>query len=101
MEPDEFAALVRDVRQAQAALGHVNYERTPDESKNLVFRRSLFATRDIAAGEPFTFDNVRSIRPGQGLHTRHLEELIGKHAARRVERGTPLSWDDVAGRQPS
>jgi pseudaminic acid synthase len=101
MEPAEFAALVRDVRQAQAALGRVNYERTPDESKNLVFRRSLFVTRDIEAGEAFTLDNVRSVRPAHGLHTRHLEELIGKRAARRVERGTPLSWDDVEGSSKS
>jgi pseudaminic acid synthase len=95
MEPDEFAAMVRDIRQTEAALGAVNYARTADESKNLVFRRSLFVTATIEAGEPFTDANVRSIRPGHGLHPRHLDEVLGKRATRRIERGTPLSWDDV------
>ena len=96
MEPDEFAGMVRDIRAVEAALGVVNYTRTADEAKNVQFRRSLFVVEDVAAGELFTPQNVRSIRPAQGLHTRHLSEILGRRAASRIERGTPLSWEHVA-----
>jgi N-acetylneuraminate synthase len=96
MEPDEFAAMVDDIRRVERALGGVSYECTPEEVKNLSFRRSLFVVADVAAGEPFTAANVRSIRPGHGLHPRHLTEVIGRTAAAPVERGTPLGWEHVA-----
>ena len=99
MEPDEFAAMVRGVRQTEHALGTVSYACTPDEAKNLAFRRSLFVVEDIRAGEPFTEQNVRSIRPGHGLHPRHLREVIGCAAVSDVPRGTPLSWSHVNGRR--
>ena len=60
-----------------------------------MFRRSLFVVEDVKQGEMFTAANVRSIRPGYGLHTRHLDEVLGKRSARDIERGTPLSWDLV------
>ena len=59
------------------------------------FRRSLFVVQDMKRGEPFTSDNVRSIRPGYGLHTRHLAEVLGGQAACDIERGTPLTWELV------
>jgi N-acetylneuraminate synthase len=65
------------------------------ESKSRAFRRSLFVTEDIRAGEMFTAQNLRSIRPGYGLHPRHLEKVLGRAAARDLERGTPLGWDMV------
>lgn len=97
MEPDEFAQMVTAIRQVEQALGQVSYERTEDESKNLCFRRSLFVVRDVKAGERFTPDNVRSIRPGYGLPPACLKEVLGKKAACDIQRGTPLSWDVVAG----
>ena len=75
----------------------VQYTVTPSESSNLVFRRSLFVVADVVAGESFTEKNVRSIRPGHGIAPRFLGEVLGRRAARAVKRGTPLTWDLVAG----
>lgn len=97
LEPEEFKAMVQAVRTAEQALGTVHYDVSPDESASRRFRRSLFVVRDVRAGEPFTNENVRAIRPGDGLHTRHLPDVLGRVAARDVPRGTPLSWDLVGG----
>ncbi|MCS7071311.1 MAG: N-acetylneuraminate synthase family protein, partial [Anaerolinea sp.] len=96
LEPDEFRAMVNAVRITERALGRVEYGPVPSEQKSLIFRRSLFVVADVKAGEPFTPENVRSIRPGHGLHTRHLPEVLGRRAARDIERGTPLSWALIA-----
>lgn len=95
LEPDEFARMVRDIRQVESALGKVSYTRTPDDTKNVIFRRSLFVVEDVKQGESFTPQNVRSIRPGYGLHTRYLDDVLGRRASRDIQRGTPLSWDLV------
>ena len=96
MEPHEFRQMVRDIRTVEKALGAVSYELTEGQGKNIVFRRSLFVVRDVKAGEKFGEENVRSIRPGHGLHPRHFEDIMGKPATKDIERGTPLSWDLVA-----
>jgi pseudaminic acid synthase len=93
LEPPEFKAMVDAVRSAEQALGRVYFGLSVKEQASRRFRRSLFVVVDMKQGEIFTRDNVRSIRPGDGLHTRHLLEVLGKRAARDVERGTPLSWD--------
>jgi pseudaminic acid synthase len=95
LEPAEFAEMVRAVRAAEAALGSVHYGLTPAEAKSRVFRRSLFAVADIATGEIFTEQNVRSIRPGHGLPPKELPRILGKRAARAISRGEPLSSDCV------
>jgi N-acetylneuraminate synthase len=95
LEPDELAELVRVVREGEAALGGVRYGPAEREANSLGFRRSLFVVADVAAGESFTEDNVRAIRPGDGLAPRHLPEVLGRRAARALDRGTPLSWDLV------
>jgi pseudaminic acid synthase len=95
LEPAEFAEMVRAIRVAEVALGSVHYGLSPAEAKSRVFRRSLFAVADIAAGEPFTEQNVRSIRPGHGLRPKELPKVLGKRAARAIVRGEPLSWDCV------
>ena len=92
LEPAEFAQMVREVREVEKALGEVSYTRTPDERKNVVFRRSLFVVEDVKQGELFTEKNVRVIRPGYGLHPRYLPDVLGKRAAQDVPRGTPMSW---------
>ena len=92
LEPPEFKAMVEAVRTAKRALGHANYEVTRNEEASRVFRRSLFVVQDVKQGESFTRQNVRSIRPGYGLHTRHWEHVLGCAAACDIPRGTPLDW---------
>ena len=96
LEPHEFKAMVEAVRVAEKALGQVRYEVTEREAASRVFRRSLFVVKDVKAGEVFTEENVRSIRPGYGLVPRHMQDVLGRRAARDIERGTPLSWQHVS-----
>lgn len=95
LEPDELREMVAAVRVAEKAMGRVSYEPTSHEAGSRILRRSLFAVERIAAGEAFTQRNVRSIRPGHGLHTRHLPEILGRAATRDIERGEPLGWELV------
>jgi N-acetylneuraminate synthase len=95
LEPAEFRQMVNTVRTVEKALGAVRYGASGSEVKSRVFRRSLFVTQDVKAGEQFSDQNVRVIRPGYGLHSRHLPEILGRRAARDVQRGTPLTWDLV------
>jgi len=95
LEPDEFGRLVVDCRMAWEALGHVDYERKSSEKQNLIFRRSLFAVQDIAAGAKLTSENVRCIRPGHGLAPKELPAVLGRTARVAISRGTPLSWDKI------
>jgi pseudaminic acid synthase len=92
MEPEEFKEMVRAIRQAEAALGKVTYKVSENDRNR---RRSLFVVKDIKAGESFTDENVRSIRPGYGLHPKYLKEIIGKTAKENLEKGTPLSWQHI------
>jgi N-acetylneuraminate synthase len=93
LEPHELAALVRGVRTAYAALGQADYGRAASEQPNMMFRRSLYAVKDIAAGEVLTAENVRSIRPGYGLAPKHLSNMLGRRARLAISRGTPMSFD--------
>jgi pseudaminic acid synthase len=93
LEPQEFAEMVAAVRVAEKALGKVHYGITAKDAESRAFRRSLFVVRDVSAGEVFTSENVRSIRPAHGLHTRYLDDVLGQHAARDIQRGTPLAWE--------
>lgn len=96
LEPGEFKAMADAVRTAEKALGEVHFGYSEKEQASRRFRRSLFVVQYVKQGEVFTSQNVRSIRPADGLHTRHLPEVLGKRATRDVERGTPLSWELVA-----
>lgn len=97
LEPHEFRNMVETVRAVEALLGVVRYEPTEHEQATRVFRRSLFVVRAMKAGEAFTRENVRSIRPGDGLPPRHLPEVLGKRASRDIPRGTPLEWPLIQG----
>jgi N-acetylneuraminate synthase len=99
LEPHEFKEMVEAIRTAEKALGQVYYGVSQNEAGSRVFRRSLFVVADTKAGEIFTPSNIRSIRPGHGLHTRHFEEILGRSAMRDIERGTPLSWEMVGERK--
>ncbi len=95
MEPEEFASMIEDVRRAKAAIGKVTYERTEKEAKGLSGRRSLYAIKDIAAGEVFSHENVRSIRPAFGLSPKYLDDLIGRIASRDIKFGEPILEKDL------
>ena len=95
LEPDEFKRLVEDCHNAQAAIGNVRYDLAGCERGSITFRRSLYVVKDVAAGEPFTADNVRSIRPGHGLQPKHYYDILDRPAARALKRGDPLAMDMV------
>lgn len=95
LEPQEFKAMVEGIREVEKALGEVTYELTEKAKKSKIFARSLFAVKDIKAGEKFTEENVRSIRPGYGMHPKYLKDILGKKARRDIKRGTPLNWSMV------
>lgn len=95
LEPGEFKQMVDQVRVAEMALGHVRYGSSPKELESRALRRSLFVVRDIRSGERFNQDNVRSVRPASGLHTRYYRGILGRRALTDILRGTPLSWDLV------
>ena len=95
-EPQELETLVKTIRRVEKMLGKVCFEASEHEKHSLVFRRSLFVVEDIKTNEEFTEKNVRSIRPGFGLHTRHLEEVIGCKAKAFISKGSPLDWDMIA-----
>jgi len=96
LEPHEFRAMVQAVRTAEAALGEVRYGGTHQEDACRKFRRSLFVVRDVEPGETLTEQHVRSIRPGDGLPPKHLDEVLGRRAAEKLARGTPLQWRHIA-----
>ena len=87
--------MVTAVRETEAMLGAVRYGPSAAEQPSTVFRRSVFVVSDVSAGDRFTEQNLRVIRPGTGLHPRHLPEVLGRPAACDLPRGTPLCWDHV------
>jgi len=93
MEPAEFKEMVNSIRDVEKALGKVSYELSEKVEKSRVFARSLFVVKDMKAGELISEENVRSIRPGYGMHPKYLKEITGKKIRKDVKKGTPLSWD--------
>lgn len=92
MEPAEFRQMVDSIREVEKALGKINYQLTPKVEKSKIFARSLFIVKDVKEGEIITEENVRSIRPGYGLHPKYYKEIIGKKFRKEYEKGTPLEW---------
>ena len=97
LEPQEFGEMVETVRETEKALGLAQIGPTAQEQASRPFRRSLFVVADMKQGEAFSSQNVRSIRPGNGLHTRYLAQIIGKRCTQNIVRGTPLGWGLVEG----
>lgn len=93
MEPEEFAQMVQEIRILEKALGSPEYHLTDKQIEQRQGSRSLFVVKDIAEGEVLTSENIRSIRPGIGLHTMYYEEVLGKRAKHYLKKGTPLAWD--------
>ncbi|PIB90834.1 pseudaminic acid synthase [Caulobacter sp. FWC2] len=95
LEPAEFKALVDDTKNAWASLGAAHYDVLGAEQGSLLFRRSLYVTVDIKAGETLSRANIRSVRPGNGLPPGELDNVLGKTATRDIARGEPLDWSMV------
>jgi N-acetylneuraminate synthase len=93
LEPPELSALVVETERAWQGLGAVSYGPTEAEQKSLLYRRSLYVAEDMKAGDVFTAENLRVVRPGEGLHPRYYDRLLGRRIKRDAKRGTPLSWD--------
>ncbi len=100
LEPQELATTIDAVRQAHLTVGTLRYGPSPSESASLRFRRSLFVVADVEPGEMFTSENVRSVRPSDGLPPRLMPEVMGRRASRRIAAGTPLSLDLLAEGEP-
>lgn len=96
MEKQEFAAMVKNIREAEKAIGKVSYDISNQEAQNKIFRRSIFVTEDINEGDRFTENNIRVIRPAYGLHPRYYDEVLGKTATKNIKRGTPLDKSHIS-----
>lgn len=95
MEPEEFATMVQKVRNIEQAMGDGSYQFDEKQRKEREGARSLYVVQDIQKGEVFTPENMRSIRPGLGLHTVYWEDILGRKAACDLRAGTPMKWDFV------
>ena len=95
MTPEEFAQMVRDVRQAEKAIGVVSYGPTQQEQTNLAFRRSVFAVKEIHAGDVLTEENIRIIRPGYGMAPKYYPEALGQRALVDIPYGNPVQLDMI------
>jgi pseudaminic acid synthase len=95
LTPDEFKQMVEGVRKAEKTIGKITYGGVKSEEECKKFRRSLFVCKDIKEDDEFTTENVRSIRPGMGLHTKYYDEILGKKAKFNIEFGEPLNFDMI------
>lgn len=95
MEPAEFKAMIKAIRNVEKALGHIDYRLTKKQKQSRKTCRSLFVTEDIDKGEKFTHDNIKSIRPGFGLHPKYLKDIIGEEASMNLKKGVPLMWGHI------
>ena len=95
MEPAEFSNMVESIRQVEKAKGVISYDVSDSEKDSIVFRRSIFAVKDIKQGERFSEENIRVIRPGYGLKPKYYDSVLGQHANCNIAYGTPLCFDMI------
>lgn len=95
MQADEFAAMVKSIRNVEKALGKVNYPSDPETIPGRDSCRSLYVSADVHKGDIVSHDNVRSVRPGFSMHPRYLPQIIGKHFLRDMSKGDRISFDDL------
>lgn len=93
MEPKEFKKMVSSIRNVEKALGSITYELSKSSMDSRQLARSLFISKDVKSGEFLTMENVKSIRPGNGLHPRYLKKILGWRVVKDIKAGTPLTWD--------
>jgi len=91
LEPSELKQLVKSIREVEKSIGKINYKCDKKEKENVIYRKSLFAVKDINKGEKLTEENIRSIRPGYGLPPRHYKKIMGKIAVKNIKKGTPVN----------
>jgi len=96
LNEEEFSALVKSVREAEKALGEINYNLTDKQKKGREFSRSLYIVNNVKAGDVLTEENVKSIRPGYGMHPKHYREVIGKKFKQDFPKGTALKWELIS-----
>lgn len=96
LEPEEFKEMVKRVREAEDAIGKVDYNVTASAKEHKFLMRSIFVTENMKRGDVFTKQNIRIIRPGHGLHPKHYENVLGLHACKDILKGTPLEWNLIA-----
>ena len=95
LEPKEMKILVDESKRAWQATGRVHYGVLQEEKSSLLFRRSLYVVKDIKIGQKFSRNNVRAIRPGYGLPTKYLDNILGKICHSNIQKGTPLNWEHI------
>lgn len=95
MEPQEFKNMVSDIRQAEKAIGNINYGATEQEKNSVLCRRSIFVVKDIKTGEKFTEDNIKIIRPGYGLAPKYYKDILNKVSAKDIKKGEPLALNMI------
>ena len=95
MEPEEFKEMVDNIRIVEKAIGSVNYDLSEKQSNSREHSRSLFIVKDVKKGEKFTEENVKSIRPGFGIETKYIKDIIGKSARLDIKKGTPVKWSFI------
>lgn len=95
MEPEEMKALVLETERAWQSLGQITYGVTERERESLKHRRSLYISKDLKPGDVLSRDNVKAIRPGMGLPTKYLDQLLGRVITKEVKKGTPLTWEVI------
>lgn len=95
MEPKEFKDMIKDIRNAEKAIGRISFDISKKEEESKIFRKSIFIVKDIEKGDTLTEENIRVIRPGNGLAPKYYDEVIGKKAGKTLEKGEPLRWDMI------
>jgi pseudaminic acid synthase len=96
MTPEEFKVMVDEIRTAEKALGNISYQLSESDLKSKEFSRSLFITENIRKGDKLTDNNIRSVRPAFGLHTRHYKDVLGRTASYDLKKGMPLKWEMIS-----
>ena len=95
LTPDEFKKMVESVRMTEKIMGKVTYGGVKSEEKTKKLRRSLFIVKDMKKGDKFTENNLKSIRPGNGIHTKHYWDILGKECNQDIEFGTPMKFEFI------
>ena len=93
MERKEFLSMTKEIRNAEKALGKIEYGVTSEEKSSVIFRKSIFAVKDIAKGQKITDENIRVIRPGYGMKPKYYNEILGKTTSRDIQRGDPIGFE--------
>ncbi len=96
LDKEEFSQMVKGIRDAEKLLGKVDYSMSDKKSKSRQFARSLYLSKEIKKGEKFSKENIRSVRPGYGLHPKYLKDILGKKATKDLEFATALKWEHIS-----